>query len=419
MKIFPGRLSGVLQAPPSKSCAHRAVLAAALARGTSTLHCIEETEDIAATIGAVRALGAETAWDGSTLEVRGISKPTEAITVDCCESGSTLRFVAPIVAALGLEAEFLGRGRLPERPMEPLISVLAAQGACVGQTKKGMLALSGQLSAGTFAIPGNISSQYITGLLFALPLLPEDSRIVLTTPLESKAYVDMTLSVLEAFGVCIVREKNGFLIPGGQEYKSRAFTVEGDYSSAAFWLCAGALGSDVAVTGLSENSLQGDRAVLPALALMGAKVEVQSGTVQVNGGTRRAIGLDVSPIPDLVPALAVVAAFAKGEAVFSNAARLRIKESDRIAAVTAGIQSLGGRAEEHSDHLTVYGSTLLRGGVVDAWGDHRIAMAAAIGALACTGETVIRGAECVRKSYPQFWEHFKMLGGICHVIDLG
>lgn len=423
--ITPGKLSGTISAPPSKAVVHRAVICAALSRGKCLISGVEETNDMAATITAARALGADISLNGDTLTVTGLMNGNSKIplfaNINCGESGSTYRFFVPVAAALGVTTSFYGGGRLPDRPITPLTDALIKHGIRVEKTGDEMLTVSGKLTGGRFELPGNVSSQYVTGLLFALPLLDEDSEIVLTSPLESKGYVDITLAALRMAGIDIEVKDNIYSIKGKQVYCSTDSRVEGDYSSVAFWLCAGAVNSDITVTGLSATSLQGDREIISVLQSFGANVAIDqnNGAVRVYPGDLAAIELDVSDIPDLVPVLAAVAAYAKGTTVLYNAGRLRVKESDRLAAVTAGLRALGAEVAEFEDRLEVTGKKKLSGGITDSFNDHRIAMAMSIAALGCEAKTVISGAECVNKSYPRFYDDFKALGGICDVVGMG
>ena len=421
IKIQPGRLSGKINIPTAKAAAHRAIICAILSKGTCTISNVDEIDDISTTISAARSLGANIDFTNGILTIKGISSPPESATVNCLESGSTLRFFVPVAAALGINATFLGEARLPMRPMTPLTDVLTAHGITITKSDNAneIFTISGKLACGRFELPGNISSQYITGLLFALPLLDGDSEIILTTPLESRGYVDMTLNALANAGIEITVKENGYFIKGGQQYNSKNSAAEGDYSSGAFWLCAGAVNSQISVSGLDPNSVQGDKAVISILKKFGADVKIDSDCVTVSSNKLSAVDIDVSDIPDLLPILAVVAAFANGTSCLYNAARLRLKESDRLATVTAGLKALGADIEEHSDKLVITGKKTLGGGTVESFVDHRIAMCMSIAALGCTGETVIKGAECVSKSYPQFYKHLKDLGGICNVINLG
>ena len=318
--------------------------------------------------------------------------------LDCGESGSTLRFLIPVALALRGGGRFTGHGRLMERPQEPYFAIFREKGISYEQSN-GTLTVEGRLTPGTYTLPGDVSSQFITGLLYALPLLEGDSQIVLTTDLESRGYVDMTLDALEKFGVRA--EYDGartFRVPGHQRYRSRDLTVEADWSNAAFWYAAVSLGCQLDIRGLNAFSTQGDMKIVPYYTKLQGKGPVD---------------LDVSQCPDLVPPLAAMAALRGGEVTrIVGAGRLRIKESDRLATVTEVLNALGAEVEEHPEALTIRGRDRLPGGVtVSGHNDHRIAMMAAIAAIRCEAPVTITGAECVRKSYPGFWEDYRSLGG--------
>jgi 3-phosphoshikimate 1-carboxyvinyltransferase len=416
--ISPCALRGTVKVPPSKSAAHRALICAGLAHGVSRISPFADSDDIRATAGAISALGADIASDASGFTVRG-GCPLRGEVLDCGESGSTLRFLIPVAAVLGGSFVFTGRGRLPSRPIGPYLELLPSHGAACSPSGPGLpLGMTGRLRGGRFSLPGNISSQFVTGLLLALPLAQEDSVIDLTTPLESSSYVDMTLDIMSAFGAAAQRGGSSFSVRGRQNYRARDFVIEGDWSQAAFWLCAGALGGGVSCSGLDGASRQGDRAVLPLLSAFGANTGSPQGCFSASPGRLSAADIDASGIPDLVPILAALACFAQGRTRIYNAARLRIKESDRLAASAAGLSALGGNISETADGLEITGGPM-RGGRAESFGDHRIAMALSIAAAFCEGPSEIRGCECVNKSYPGFYNDFKMLGGKADVVSLG
>ena len=406
IKVLPRFSGGNIEAISSKSHAHRALICAALADGTSLLRLNSSSEDIRATCRCLEALGCHITHNGSELIIEPGPCPASPV-LDCGESGSTLRFLLPVAAALGCGAAFTGRGRLPQRPLEPLLSELKKHGVIFDRDTL-PFTLSGRLEGGSFALPGNISSQYITGLMLALPLAGGGS-VHLTTPLESKGYVDLTVSTVEQFGVTISPSDDGFCIPSG-EYKSRSISIDGDWSNSAFWLCAGALAAPVTVHGLDMSSLQGDKAVIRILAQMGAGVRVQDNCVTISPGELCAVEIDAGDIPDLIPVLAVTAAFCRGETRIYNAGRLRLKESDRLEAVAEQINSLGGSAVINGDELLISGGGLT-GGRVSSNNDHRMVMSAAVAALRCPDGVDIEGCEAVNKSYPDFFKHLKTLGG--------
>ena len=409
--VRPGPLRGRVEIPASKSVAHRAMIAAALADRPTEIVLNAVNDDLTATAACLSALGAacertdfgyrivpaaqEKNACGAAENASGATDLCEIAsfpTLDCGESGSTLRFLLPVAAALGREARFVGHGRLPERPHDVLLNAMAAHGA-TADARRLPLQLHGRLRGGTFALPGNVSSQYITGLLMALPLCAGDSVIRLTTRLESAPYVNLTLRALADFGIRAETLPDGWRIPGGQRYHSPGrVVVEGDWSGAAFWLAANALGSRVECGNLDEASAQGDRAIRPLLNRLGGEI-------------------DVSECPDLVPALAVAAAGFPGRTALVGAARLRLKESDRLASVAALLRALGCAVDEGAESLTIHGGAPLTGGTVDGCGDHRIVMAAAVAATAASSPVTILGAQAVAKSYPDFFRDFEALGG--------
>ncbi|MDY4191329.1 MAG: 3-phosphoshikimate 1-carboxyvinyltransferase [Oscillospiraceae bacterium] len=418
-RISPRRLSGTVQPPPSKSVCHRALIAAALGSGVSRVFPVEPSADILATIRVLRAFGAGVLLEDGAAVVQGLAgRALPRAEADCGESGSTLRFCLPIAAALGTEASFFGSGKLPERPLTPYWEALPSKGISL-DSKHLPLTVRGKLTPGRYCLPGNISSQFITGLLYALPLLDGPSEIVLTTELESAPYVDITLEVLAAYGIEVVKTPSGFSVPGPQRYKASDYRVEADYSAAAFFLTAGALSGEVTCLGLSENSMQGDRAIIPLLQKLGADIRREGGAVTVRASSLHGAEIDGGDIPDIVPILCVAAAAAQGETVIRHIKRLKIKECDRAAAMIDGLTRLGADIREEGDSLRIRGGVPLHGAVTEGWNDHRIAMCMAVAGLLCSGDTVIRGTECVKKSYPAFFEDYCMLGGKADVISLG
>ncbi len=388
--IHPRPLRGEIKIIPSKSQAHRLLICAALADGPTELRCPETSRDMDATANCLRALGAYILRTDSGYTVFPIGKVPEVAVLPCGESGSTLRFLLPVVGALGVDATFRMEGRLPQRPLSPLWEEMERMGCELTRPTADTIRCQGKLRAGTYTIPGNISSQYITGLLLALPLLDGVSQIEITGPLESASYVTMTQDALTLYGI----DTTNYRIPGGQRFHSPGhLTVEGDWSNGAFFLAAQFLGSDLSILGLNPDSSQGDRAVLEILQIL----------------SKEKAAFSAKNIPDLIPILSVFAACNHG-AVFTDIQRLRLKESDRVESTLALIRSLGGQGEATENTMTIHG-TGLTCGTVDAMNDHRIAMAAAIGATVCKNDVTILGAECVEKSYPQFWAEYARLGG--------
>ncbi len=378
--ITPKKLFGTVAAIPSKSAAHRLLISAAFADNPTRLICPDTNRDIEATADCLRALGAKIHWDERGYTVSPIQAVPETAVLNCCESGSTLRFLLPIVGALGVDTTFQMAGRLPSRPLSPLWEEMERMGCTLSRPTPDTIRCTGKLQPGNYTIDGSVSSQFITGLLFALSLIPGKTHLAITGKIESRPYITMTEQVLSLFGA------PRYHSPG-------EIIVEGDWSNGAFWLAAKALGSDLTVTGLDPASSQGDRAVADILPQI-----LNSEPV-----------ISAADIPDLVPILAVTAAANNG-AVFTDIGRLRIKESDRVASTMAMIHALGGKAEATESTLTITG-TGLQGGIVDACNDHRIAMAAAIASTVCNSPVTILGGECVKKSYPGFWEEFSRLGG--------
>ena len=400
--VMPSPLVGTVRVPASKSAAHRLLVCAALADGPTRVAISAMNRDIEATVACLRALGANIDGEGGALTITPIAGTPDGAVLDCGESGSTLRFLLPVAAALGAHVRFTGRGRLPERPNGPLVAALRAHGATIDADLLPMN-LCGPITGGIWTLPGDVSSQYITGLLFALPLLRVDSAICLTTPLASAAYVDMTLQALAQFGVGVEPTGDGWRVPGGQRCRTPGEAgVEGDWSAAAFWLAANAMGADIAVEGLDPDSVQGDRAVQALL-----------GQAQI----------DATHVPDLVPALAVAAASLPQRTVVTGAARLRLKESDRLQSIAAMLAALGHDATVTPDGLIIDGGApkpcpeAVRN--VDGANDHRIVMAAAIAAAHSDRPVRIAGAQAVEKSYPGFFRDFEALGGRIHVEPAG
>ncbi|MBR6044861.1 MAG: 3-phosphoshikimate 1-carboxyvinyltransferase [Ruminococcus sp.] len=401
IKITPRLLSGSVTVPASKSVAHRLVIAAALADGESVITNVYPSKDILATVEAMRALGAEILLEGDTARIKGITAPPAEAVIDCGESGSTLRFLIPAAAALGVRTTFIGHGKLPERPITPYLEELPRRGCKFEYAGTMPFTVSGRLEAGEYRIGGGISSQFITGMLLALSVIEGESRITLTSHLESKPYVDITSGCLGQFGCTVTEDGQGYTVTGSRALAPCSCAVEGDWSQAAFFEVANAIGSSIEINGLNVNSLQGDKKIL----------EICREMVYNKNGVLRPFELDCSDIPDLVPVLAVLGCFCEGSSRLYNAGRLRIKESDRLAAVTETLNRIGGRITEYEDMLVIEGVGELEGGEIDAFNDHRIAMAAAVASTKCRAPLIIRGAGCVSKSYPDFWEVFRRLGG--------
>ena len=399
---------GTVSAPVSKSEAHRALICAALSDSPSLVRFSGTNDDIEATKGALCALGAKIVEANDGLEVSPIAIPERGRIIDCRESGSTLRFMLPVAAALGADCSFDGSGRLPERPLSPLYELMTANGVILGEKGKMPLSCSGRLRGGSFDIDGSVSSQFITGLLLASPLIGDGVTVNVTGRLESRPYIDITLSVMRRFGITVIQNGNSYTVSGS--YRSPGeITVGGDWSSAAFWLSAGVLSDKpVSVTGLDIRSAQGDRKIVECLSALGGMIEVSEDKVTAFPSKLTGRRLDCADIPDLVPVLSVAAAFAGGETVFDNVARLRSKESDRILSVISMLEGFGIYATAGENTLTVRGGSP-RGDSVHSFSDHRIAMSGAILALCSGCDCTVKGAECVSKSYPGFPDDLESL----------
>lgn len=420
IKIGAGRLHGTVQMISSKSDVHRLLLAAALADGPTEILLNGTSEDIEATMLCLKALGSRVEKTEGGLRVVPIPPFQSSVAVlDCRESGSTLRFLLPVAGALGRNALFEGRGRLPQRPIGVLTGQMERHG-CRFNGEHLPLEISGHLTGGVYELPGNISSQFITGLLFALPMLEEDSEIRLTTAVESQGYIQMTLHTLSRFGIAVEATEQGYFIKGGQKYHSPGvIQAAGDWSNAAFWLTAGAVGSEVTCRGLQMDSPQGDKAILPLLERFGAQITVDGDSVTAKGGKLKGCKIDASQIPDLVPILSVAAAMAEGDTYIFNAGRLRIKESDRLRAITDCLRRLGVDVEEEEEALLIHGGAKepsYQEIHMDSYGDHRIVMSAAVAGAVMGQPLLIEGAEAVGKSYPGFFAEFIRLGGGADVL---
>lgn len=419
VKYLPFAPDGAVTAPPSKSDVHRAIICAALSKGVSTISPVALSNDIKATIGCIEALGAKTHIENNTLTVDGTELfSNKDATLDCGESGSTLRFFIPVAAVGGVNADFIGSGRLPQRPIGIFTDLLPKFGVDC-ETEGGLpLKISGTLQSGTYKIPGNVSSQFITGLLFALPLLNDDSDIVLTSPIESVGYINMTIYTMSKFGVEVEKTDFGWHIKGNQSYKPCNYTTDGDWSQAAFFMVSGAINGSVTVNGVNRDSAQGDRKIAELISQFGAEVFQTDTSVTVKSRKMYAITIDASQIPDLVPVLAVCASFAEGTTKIINAQRLRIKESDRLKSTTNLINSFGGNVKELSNGLEVTGVKQLSGGCADGCNDHRIVMSAAVCAAGLDGEIECSDALSINKSYPEFFYDYNSIGGRANVLDL-
>ncbi len=409
IKILPGKLKGSVEIPSSKSVSHRALICAALAKGKkSVLSGISVSKDIEATINGLAAMGASVDINNDAIIVNGIENPPESCIIDCFESGSTLRFLIPVAAALGISVVFKGSGKLPQRPITPYLREFEGKGVEFDYAGTMPFGIKGKLLGGEYRLEGDISSQFVTGLLFALPLCAEDSRITMLSLLQSKPYADLTIDCLKKSGIKIEETESGYFIKGGQNYSPFSEKIEGDYSQAAFFYVANALGSEIKLLNLNPQSVQGDKKI----------VEIINEIMYTDNKGLEPFSVDVGDIPDLVPILAVLGCFSGRIFRITNASRLRIKESDRLETTASFLNSIGGKVEVFEDSLTIHPIIEFLGGEVDSFNDHRIAMAASIAATRSRAPVIIRNANAVEKSYPDFFSDFNKLGGNANVIRL-
>lgn len=391
-------LSGEVNIPPSKSVAHRAILCSFLAGGGKVSPIID-SNDMKAMNQVIYAIK-----NGKDV-------------LDCIESGNTSKFIIPVAAALGKNVTITGSGRLPERPIDEYLRILPKHG--VKCTSQGGLPLTieGKLEPGKYEVAGNISSQYITGLLLALPILNGDSEIILTTELQSKPYVDMTIKVMSDFGVEVKETEKGYFVKGNQVYQKRDYVVEGDWSQAAFFLVAGAINGDITLKGLKMDSTQGDKEIVNILKQFGADIEINEKGIRVKKSNLKGININASNIPDTVPSLAVAASFAEGTTTISGAERLRYKESDRIESVVSNLKRFGVDVTEKQDGMIINGNKNIKGANLEGYNDHRILMSFSVMASGVEGTTTITDAESINKTYPNFYEDYNLLGGKANVIS--
>ena len=419
----PGGIGGVIAAPPSKSMALRAVLCAALAVGRSHITHLEFSKDISATLSAAAQLCAavDTGADDAAVQGLGHFLPLTA-PVDCCESGSTLRFLIPIASLTGQPVTFTGRGRLMERPQSVYEALYREQNLRFEQSPAG-LTVEGALTPGDYRLAGNVSSQFISGLLFATPLMEAPSTIEVRAPFESRSYVDLTTDAMQKFGVKVSARarKDGsatYKVAAPQHYAAADMDVEGDYSQAAFLAVLGSTVGGITITGLPSGSHQGDRVILDILKQCGAKFERSGSHVTFHRSLLKAVEIDLADCPDLGPVLIALGCFCSGTTIIRNAGRLRIKECDRIAAMQEELAKMGGTVKADGDTLTIEGCALHKPTApLNGHNDHRIVMAMAVAALAAGQPAVIEGANAVNKSWPDFFEVIKGLG--THVTNQG
>ena len=420
LRIIPGPLTGTVQVPSSKSMGHRALICAALAEGKSRIDGVSSSEDIEATRTCLEQLGAKIAAsqgkNGRTcFQVHGMKHGLTGKLLDCRESGSTLRFMIPLAALSGEKIIFTGSGKLGIRPLSPYANIFRKQRLVFregSQTNHFPLTVQGPLRPGQFILPGDVSSQFISGLLFALPLLHGDSTLDIVGKLESWSYIALTLAALQQYGITIHHTNyRHYDIPGNQQYISQDTHVEGDYSQAAFWLVAGMLGENISLAGMNAQSCQGDRAIIPILQKMGGQVDFVAKNLVSQPASSTGTTIDAADCPDLIPVLTVAAALSQGHTEIIHAGRLRLKECDRLAAMATELTKLGAHITENPDGLSIDGVASFSGGTVECWNDHRVAMSLAIASIRCRQPIILKGTDCVAKSYPDFWKDFEQLGG--------
>lgn len=419
VRIHPKNLSGTVEISPSKSYLHRAIICGALSGKPIKISPVIYSDDIIATINAMKSLGADIDIFENIIKINGFTPSKNIVKINCLDSGSTLRFLIPLVSALGIQTTFLLGESLAKRPILPYLEALSNNGLKFEFNGDFELIISGKLKPGKFFIPGKISSQFVSGLMMALPILQSDSEIILTSDLESCSYVDITIDVMKKFGVNVTRSNQNYYISCHQKYISCDFFVEGDWSQAAFFLVAGAIGGNISVKNLKNDSVQGDRAILEILNKMGAKIKLLENCISICGSDLRGIIIDAKNIPDLVPIICVAAACAEGITKIHNVKRLKFKECNRLSAICQELENLGVNICTESDCIVVQGRNNLHSDRVWSHKDHRILMSLAIMATKNSGLTEITDVDCVKKSYPNFFEIFKRLGGVADVIDMG
>ena len=417
LKIQNKRLNGEVLVPPSKSDAHRAIICASLSNGKSEIYNVDISKDILSTIEGMRKFGAEiNIFEDNKynkLEITGFKNNNENSEITCRESGSTLRFLIPLALVINNGGKFTGEGKLIERPLGVYYDIFNKMEVKFQNTDgKLPLNLKGSLKAGEYCLRGDVSSQFITGLMFALPLIEGDSVIKVITELQSKGYIDLTIKVLKDFGIEVInKDYKEFIIKGKQKYLGKKYFVEGDYSQSAFWIAGGIIGEKIRIKSLSKESVQGDKIIEEIVKDMNGNIKNTEDDLVVEESKTIGITIDVSECPDLAPILTVLGAVSEGTTRIINGERLRMKESDRLTSITCELKKLGANIEEGYDSLTIKGVKFLNGGVVDSWNDHRIAMALAIASAKCKEPLILTGWKSVEKSYPKFWEDYRALGG--------
>lgn len=422
ISIKPNKLNGIVNVPASKSIMHRALICASLSEESCIISNIYLSDDIKSTISCLEKLGASFEIHKDKIKVNGIKNIPQNAVFDCKESGSTIRFFIPIALALGVKSKFTGKGKLITRPLDVYTQSFKNKGVDFRYTGKLPCTCSGKLQPGNYTVKGNVSSQFITGLLFSLPILDGDSTITVTEPFESKSYVDITISCLKSFGVEITYNNSTYYIKGNQHYKATDYYVESDYSQVAFFLVANALGNDIKVKKFYEKSTQGDSKIIDILKNIGIECNFDNGIITTKTNSKKSFNIDGSDIPDIVPILCVLACFCDGISTISNVYRLKLKESDRILSTIDIITKLGGKIQynKENDKLLIHGGIdEFNGCDLDCHNDHRIAMCSAIASTVCSDKVNLFGSKCVNKSYPTFFDEFQKLGGYYNVINVG
>lgn len=416
--INPKPLTGSIAIPPSKSLSHRAIIAASLCKGKSVINNIVLSDDVLATLEIMEKVGVKISRNPHQLVIHGQGKIAvgDDNFFDCNESGSTLRFLVPVLALSRQKVVFTGKPALFKRPMQVFETLFKDQGFCFQQSEKSII-LAGTLSPDTYPIPGNVSSQFISGLMFALPLLNGDSKIAITSPLESAEYVDLTIEMLRHFQIRIEKVEDGFLIPGNQTYRSATIDVESDYSQLAFFAVAGMLSGPITCKRFLPGSLQPDRRIIEIVRAMGGSVTEKKGEYTFSKSKTIGRSIDVSQCPDIAPVLALLGALSEGLTTIDNAQRLRLKETNRIKTTSDSLIALGVPVEVNETAFVVTGVPALNGGVFDSFGDHRIAMTLAVAAIRAKAPVVIKNAEAINKSYPNFFKDYQSLGGDVTIIE--
>lgn len=418
VKVFPTSIKGEVEVPPSKSLSHRALICASLSKGKSVIDNVLLSEDIKATMKSLETIGAKFEVEGSSIIVTGVKKlKYNGEDVDCNESGSTIRFLIPILSLSKKEVTFTGKESLINRPFEIYENIFKEDGNSF-DIKENKIMVNGSIKARDYYIDGNVSSQFFSGLLFALPLLKSDSNLYYNGTLESKSYIDLTIEMLEHFGIDIQEINNGYHIPGNQTYRSTDYYVEGDFSQSAFHLVAGVINGFIKVNNLSHDSKQGDKQIVDIIKHMKGKIIYTENGYTAEKTQTYGTTIDISDCPDLAPIIALLGSVSKGTTTITNISRLRLKESDRVESTVTTLSKLGANISVKDEEIIIYGKKTLKGGVtLDSYNDHRIAMMITVAGLVCEQEVALLRPLAVNKSYPHFFEDYKKIGGKITIKD--